>query len=168
MTTTGVIYVVADRKSGNESPGHFPGSTAAGVLTGIAGAVCQALGGVCSRIGMKECDSVEGAFIRLLISAVGAWVVLVFQRQLRDVIRRLCNRKLLKTFVPAVLLGTWLGIWLSQVAYKYTTVSIATTLLATTPLFVVPLVRLVYGYPITTRAIVGTLVAVAGVFLIVR
>lgn len=72
MTLSGVSYVVADRKSANESRGLYPGSTMQGVLAGIGGAVCQAFGGVCSRIGMRDCDGVEGAFIRLAVSALCA------------------------------------------------------------------------------------------------
>ena len=167
LTLSGVAYVVADRKSANESPGLFPGSTAQGILAGIGGAICQALGGVCSRIGMRDCDGVEGAFIRLSVSAACVVVVLICQQQFKNVAGKLVDRSLLKRFLPAVLLGTWLGIWLSQVAYKFTTVSVATTLLATTPLFAVPLVRIFFGFRITTGAIMGTIVAVIGVFLIV-
>ncbi len=168
LTVSGVAYVVADRKSANESPGLFPGSAAQGVLAGLGGAVCQALGGVCSRIGMRDCDGVEGAFIRLSVSAACIVVVIICQRRLKTVSSKLADRTLLRKFIPAVLLGTWLGIWLSQIAYKFSTVSVATTLLATTPLFAVPLVRIFYGYRITLAAVLGTVVAVTGVFLVVQ
>ena len=167
MTISGVIYVVAERKTSGEAPGLFPGSPLQGVLAGICGAICQAVGGVCSRVGMRECDGVEGAFIRLAVSAVGVFVIVMLQRNLSTTFRQLCDRVLLKKFVPAVLLGTWLGIWLSQIAYKQSTVSVATTMLATTPLFAVPLVRIFYGVRITWQAILGTVLAVAGVCLIV-
>lgn len=167
MTTGGVIYVVADRRSDHESPGLFPGSTALGVTCAIGAAVCQALGGVCSRIGMQGCGSVEGAFIRLTVSAAVVLLVVVYQRQLKDVWRRIQDRELLQRLVPAVLMGTWLGIWLCQVAYKETSVSAATTLLATTPLFVIPLLRIFQHQKITARAVVGTVVATLGVALVV-
>lgn len=168
LTIAGVIYVVADRASAEESPGLFPGSTSSGVLFGLCGAVCQAVGGVCSKIGMKDCDALEAAFIRLAVSAVGAFLVVQYAGQLRQVIRDVLDRSLLKTFLPAVLLGTWLGIWLCQVAFKHSTVSIATTLLATTPLFVLPLVWLFSGQRISGRAIVGSLIAVVGIAFVVN
>ena len=77
--------------------------------------------------------------IRLLVSAVGALLILIASRQLRSVLTAMNDRKVIKNFIPAVLAGTWLGILLCQVAYKNTTVSTATVLLATTPLFAVPL-----------------------------
>ena len=168
LTTGGVMFVIADRKSANESPGLFPGSTQVGVMAALAAAVCQALGAVCSKIGMEHCDPVEAAFIRLFTAAVGVLAIVAFSGHLQDVCKRLYDKKLLQTFVPAVVLGTWLGIWLSQVAFKFTTVSIATTLQATTPLFIVPLVWLFNGHRISLRAVVGTLIAVAGVILVVN
>lgn len=114
------------------------------------------------------CDPVEATMIRLVVSALGAFLVVVWLRQVGDVLRRINDRNLLQKFVPAVLAGTWLGILLCQVAYKNTTVSHATILLATAPLFAVPLVRIFYGHAITIRAIVGILIAVCGIYLIAR
>jgi len=167
MTTGGVTYVVADRKSAHESPGLFPGSTALGVSCAIGAAVCQAAGGVCSRIGMQGCGSVEGAWIRLTVSAVAVGLIVAWQGQLRDVWQKVKDRELLRRLVPAVLMGTWLGIWLCQVAYKETSVSVATTLLATTPLFVIPLLRVFQQQKITARAVIGTVVATLGVVFVV-
>ena len=168
LTMSGVIFVVFDRTSSHESPGLYPGSVAAGVVAGVLGAVCQAGGAVCSKLGMERCDAIEASFIRLFVSAVGAFLVVSVSGELRNVLRRLWNRELLKRFVPAVLMGTWLGIWLSQVAYKHSTVSVTTTLLSTTPLFAIPLVRIVHGHRVTFIAVAGAIVAVCGVYLIVR
>lgn len=167
LTVGGVIIVVKDKRSADEAPGLFPGSTRRGVAMGVAGAVCQALGGVCSRKGMADCDSVEGAFIRLFVSLIGAWIVVQASGQMRPVASKLADRGLWKAFVPAVLLGTWLGIWLSQVAYKYSTVSVATTLLATTPLFALPLVRIFHGRTMTREAVLGAVIAVTGVAFVI-
>lgn len=168
LTVGGIMVVVADRASVAESPGLFPGSTKAGIAAGLAGAICQALGGLFSRIGMEHVGSIEGAFIRLVVSALTMIVVVAWQRRLNTTVRQLADRRLLRTFVPAVLMGTWLGIWLSQVAYKHAPVSIVTTLLCTTPIFAVPLVRLFDRHRISRRAIWGTVVAVMGIVLVVQ
>ncbi len=168
IATAGVIYVVSEKTTADESPGLFPGSHAVGIAAGILSAVCQAGGAVCSKMGMRSCDPVESAMIRLLVSAVGAFLILIASRQLRSVLTAVNDRKVIANFFPAVLTGTWLGILLCQVAYKNTTVSTATVLLATTPLFAVPLLRIFRGRPITLRAILGTLVAIAGIYVIVR
>jgi drug/metabolite transporter (DMT)-like permease len=167
VTTGAVVWVVADGRSADESPGLFPGSTIAGVVAGILGAICQAIGAVCSKIGMEGCDPVEAALIRLSVSAAGAFVIVAALGQLKSVTTKLADFGLLRRFVPAVIVGTWLGIWLSQVAFKHTSVSIAITLLATTPLFAIPLVRVFYGHRVSGVAVVGTVLAIVGVYLVV-
>ena len=56
-----------------------------------------------------------------------------------------------------------LGVWMSLVALRYASnIAVASTILAISPIFVIPLVRVVHGTPITMRAVVGSLVAVGG------
>jgi drug/metabolite transporter (DMT)-like permease len=167
VTTGAVVWVVSDGRSADESPGLFPGSTVAGVTAGILGAICQAIGAVCSKIGMEDCDPVEASLIRLSVSAVGAFFVVAALGQLKSVTTKLVDFGLLRRFVPAVIAGTWLGIWFSQVAFKHASVSIAITLLATTPLFAIPLVRVFYGHRVSGVAVVGTVLAIVGVYLAV-
>jgi drug/metabolite transporter (DMT)-like permease len=61
--------------------------------------------------------------------------------------------------------GTYLGIWLQQIALKLSPAGIAQTLLATSPLFVLPIVALL-GEKITLRATVGVSIAIAGIALL--
>ena len=81
--------------------------------------------------------------------------------------RRSFDWSALKTYLPAVVCGPWLGIWMSQIAYRHTQLAIAITLTCTTPLFVTPILRIVYGYRITVRGILGAVVALVGVYLTV-
>lgn len=168
LTSGSVIWVVAGQQNAEETPGLYPGSTASGVFCGIMGAICQALGAVCASNGLKSCDPIEGAFIRLFVSAILSFVIVFAMSELRSVVKTVAEPALQKKFVPAVIMGTWLGIWLSQIGYKYSTVSVTTTLLSTTPLFAIPLVRMFYGYRITATAVAGSLLAVYGVYLVVQ
>ena len=69
----------------------------------------------------------------------------------------------LAMLVPAAMLGTWLGIWCSQIGFKYTSLAVATMLMSTGPLFAIPLVRFFDGHRISARAIWGTMVALLGI-----
>lgn len=169
LTLFGVAGVVSDRKAATESPGLFPGSTVQGVVMGLAGALFSGLGAVASRFGLRECDALEGSLIRILVSAVCGFCIVVAARQFRSIVRTICQPIVLKAFLPAVLCGTWLGIWLSQIAYKQSaSVAIAMTLLSTTPLFATPMVRVIYGIRITPLGLISTLIAVAGIFITVN
>jgi drug/metabolite transporter (DMT)-like permease len=62
--------------------------------------------------------------------------------------------------------GPFLGVWLSQVAIKYPATGIASTILSTTPIFLIPVAAIIEREKATLRAIVGALVAVAGVAML--
>ncbi len=71
--------------------------------------------------------------------------------------------RLLGLFVVSVCVVTFGGFWLSLVAIKYVDVSIAYTLNSTEPLFILPLAVLILKEKITLRALLGTVVALAGI-----
>lgn len=166
LTLAGIVWVISERQIKDEAPGLFPGTVRAGIVQGMLAAICLALGGVAAKVGMENCDPVEASYIRLSVSAAGALVVVTATGRFRDTIRQVTKPEVARRFVPAAILGTWLGIWFSQVAYKESKVAIATTLLSTSPLFVIPMVRVFFGVRISTRAILGTLVAIVGIALL--
>ena len=59
--------------------------------------------------------------------------------------------------------GPFLGITLSLVAIAHAQVGIAATLLSTSPIMMLPMVRIIYKEALSWKAIVGTCVAVGGV-----
>ncbi|WP_256995571.1 EamA family transporter [Halomicronema hongdechloris] len=66
----------------------------------------------------------------------------------------------------AAFIGTYLALWLQQMALKYAATGIAQALLGTSPLFILPIVVLL-GERVSLRAILGVLVALGGVWLLV-
>ncbi|MEO0768786.1 MAG: DMT family transporter [Cyanobacteria bacterium J06649_4] len=61
--------------------------------------------------------------------------------------------------------ATYLGIWLQQISLKYTATGIAQALLATSPLFVLPMAAIL-GEGLSRRAVLGVIVALSGVWLL--
>ena len=118
-----------------------------------------------SKLGMSDCDALEATFIRLLVSAVCVLLLVAGSRQLKEMWKSIFNWEVLRKLLPAIAIGTWLGIWCSQIAFKNSDIAIAQTLLATSPLFAIPFVWLFLGHPPTIRAWIGTLIAVLGLFL---
>lgn len=166
ITLVGVLWVIMDGDGRDEEPGHYPGSQRAGILFGIGASVCQAVGGVTSKLAMESIEPLEAVFIRMLIAGVAAFVVIVAKKQFRSTIKELLRWELMKGFLPAVLCGTWLGVWFSLIAFDEAPAGIAQTLLATCPLFAIPMVRMKYGTRITRTAIAGSIVAVVGICMI--
>jgi drug/metabolite transporter (DMT)-like permease len=178
MTVAGVVIVVADRKALSEAPGIMPGAFSAGVILGTLGAVCQVIGGICSKHAMTrqvdgqfvtDCSPVEATFIRLFVSAMATVLVVFAMGKLGDTGRNVFRWPALKLLVPATAIGTWLGIWFSQIAFKETpNVAIAQTLHSTCPLFAIPIVWIVYRQQSSWYSILGTVVAIAGIYLVCR
>ena len=175
LTLLGVIVVVAERGGALEAPGHFPASSRRGITMGILGAICNAIGGTFSRLGTKGtdywnaagCDALEATVIRVGLSSAGCILFAVLTGSLIRTASQSFARPALRAYLPAVICGPWLGIWMSQLAYKNCQLAVAITLTCTTPLFVMPILRVVYGYRITLQAVAGTSIALAGVYLTV-
>jgi drug/metabolite transporter (DMT)-like permease len=165
MIMSGVGLVVMERRTAFEIPSLMPGQAWVGVWLGLASAVCQALGGMFSQQAMEnsECSPGEAAFIRLLVGAVIMLAVVVGQGEFSKIRRELLTGQHLKLVICGTALGTWLGIWMSQVAYQKTDLALASTLLTTSPLFAIPVMYLYYGQRTTALAWAGSLIAVVGV-----
>jgi len=167
-TTAGIVCVLRDPAAGNESPGLYPGKVGAGIVFGLLSALCQATGGVMSQIGMElenGCAPLEASFYRIGSSAL--IMIILSPHLLLPTFRGATAKETRLRILPAILLGTWLGIWLSQIAIKHSHLAVALTLMSTTPLFALILVRYFHAQKITRTALLGALVAIAGVALTV-
>jgi len=75
--------------------------------------------------------------------------------------------KLIGRFFVSVCVITFGGFWLSLLSVKYLDVSVANTLNSTEPLFVLPLAVIFLKEKVTLLTIFGTLVATAGIAVLV-
>ena len=170
VVIAGVIVVINERGTTSESAGHFPGSVTSGVLYGAVGAAAQALGVVWSKEGIAALpgeDTLQATFVRLICSSAVLFAIALPRRQLGGWVMLFFRAGLWRPLLPASLVGTCLGIWLSLVAAKHTEVGIAATLTSLTPVFVLPLVAIFLKQRVTLRAVVGALVAICGVVWLV-
>jgi drug/metabolite transporter (DMT)-like permease len=166
LTLLGVYVVVSDRRSRIEAPGLYHGAVLEGVLCGLGGAVCQAIGGGLSKQATKDCGELEAAAIRTTVALIVTLAYIALRGKLGESWRTSMRWEHLKKIVPAAGLGTWLGIWLSQIAFNQAPLAIALTLMSTSPLFAIPIVHFYFGHRATRIAIIGSLIAVAGVYLV--
>lgn len=172
ITLVGVGWVIAERTPAQQSAqqsGATPSRQRWGLVWGLLAELAQASGAVLSRsaLASSEITPLWSSLIRL----VGGEVILVGLLLLTRV-RQTSPRSTitwtqrgLMAIILAALGGTYLGIWLQQTALKFAPTGIAQTLLATSPLFVLPLVALL-GEKITPRSLVGGAIAVIGIALL--
>ena len=172
LTIGGVVLVVMRRTPAPKIAalaGAAPRpSTARGVALGIVSALGQAGGSLLSRRAMQEgIDPLAAAAGRLIVGAVGLFAIAMVWRRARPWIAALRrDRAWLKVGLAAVI-GSYVGIWLAQIALQRSrSTGVATTLLATPPVLGLPLAHAVGLDRITPRALFGAVVAVAGIALL--
>ncbi len=167
LTCGGVGWVIAER-----APGGGGGFDAAGAWFGVGAALCQAVGSLLSRHVFEQsgCDAALSALVRIL----GGTAVLLLMLPLDRVLRVAGDQPGVSATRPgpvatwlllgvAMFLGTFLGIWLQQLAFKLSdNVGVAATLLATSPLFILPLAAAA-GERVSARAVAGAALSVLGV-----
>ncbi|MBM79659.1 MAG: hypothetical protein CMJ78_03570 [Planctomycetaceae bacterium] len=167
ITLSAIIAVVSEDQQQDESPGLYPASSMVGFAYGTLASICTSMGGALSKVGMADCDPLEATFIRIIVCVPLMALFAMGKGKLREVASQSLKPANLKWFVPAALSGTWIGIWLSQVAYKFSDIAIALTLLTTSPLFAIPMVALFLRQRVSWRAILATIIAVVGVGILV-
>lgn len=169
LTVLGVGTVVSDRRADVEAPGLLPGKFGLGVACGLLSAACQAIGGMFSAMGTDgDCGALEATMIRIAVAGVVTVAILMFKQQSRKSLAKTFRYEYLKYVIPATAIGTWLGIWACQIAYKSADLAVSQTLMSTCPLFAIPVVWFAFGHKPTRLAIIGTIIALVGIWLTVQ
>jgi drug/metabolite transporter (DMT)-like permease len=163
VTLTGISVVVMDRNEKSQTVFHL---NKLGVLYGVLGALGQASGLILAKFAFEESD-VNGfvaAFIRLLSAIIILLpVIILFKRYKNPVNLFRKDITALKAMVTGTILGPVLGISSSLIAITYAKIGIATTLMSTMPVIMLPIARYYYKEKLTGRAIMGAVIAVIGV-----
>ena len=102
----------------------------------------------------------EANLVRLMAAATSVWVLTVALGDTRRVFSMWSNDARATAFTAlGSILGPVVGVSLSLVAIDRAAIGVASTLMSLTPLFLLPVSRLVFQEPVTLRAVVGTLLA---------
>lgn len=164
VTTLAVTFVIFQPSEANSEMSW------SGVAFGLLASVCQASGVVISHYALVAGDlpPLLGAFIRLTVGVLAVMVVInLFEttpyKGIKQHLKELTSGALL-WLIGAIFVGTFLALWLQQVALKHANPAIAQTLIATSPLFIL-IIYLIKGQRVSAKSALGTLVAVGGISL---
>ncbi|MFH1176710.1 MAG: DMT family transporter [Acidobacteriota bacterium] len=163
LTLGGVVWVVAERP-GQPLEGV---KRRAGVLLAFAAAACQGVGLALAKLGMAGgVPPLAATWLRIGIATAVIWLLTLLTGKLVGLGLRGALRHAFVYLALGAFFGPFAGVWLSLVAAHHTSVGVAATIMATTPLLVIPLVMATERYHPSIRAVAGTLVALAGVALL--
>lgn len=163
VVIVGVLLVLSERQ-----PVAGVSLSRSGLLFAVAAALCQAVGLVMAFYALQNfaVNPVQAAMLRL---SAGTLVLTCSLLLLRPRIVGQTWQALKLTHKPslfaAILLGTFVALWLQQIAVAAVTPGIAQTLLSTAPLFMLGL-NVFRGQRVSFRAVLGTFVAMAGISLL--
>jgi drug/metabolite transporter (DMT)-like permease len=161
VTIGGVAWVITEKKEGGHGF-HRRGG---------AYALCAALGQAVGLLFAKEAlnsgiDALLATIIRMSAGTLAIAVVIPIlgKPDWKGLFRE--KRGALPFFLGGVVFGPYLGVWLSQVAVKRTQTGIAATLFSTLPVLILPISRYVEHEKISSRAVIGAVLALIGVALL--
>jgi drug/metabolite transporter (DMT)-like permease len=166
ITVGGIVWVVADK---NRDKTWVKGRRLAwGITLGIGGALGQAFGLILSKKGLEGgYSALSGNLIRVLVALVAIWLITLVKGNIYRTLSSLKDKRAIQTLLAGSFFGPFLGVWLSLVSIKYARIGIASTLMATTPIILIPLAHWIFKDRVTIGSIIGTIVAVAGVALLI-
>lgn len=162
----GVMIVVKEGGNQHHSSQVETRKYLQGILLGLGAAICQALGLVTARPGLSgEIPAISATLIRMTVAALLIWGGALLRGQVLQTFHK-TDRRSWGYLAVGALVGPTLGVALSMVAVQSTEVAIASTLIALTPIFLLPIGYFFFKEKFGWNAILGTILALAGVSLL--
>lgn len=164
LTVSGIGWAVLERNPGAALADARPSFM--GLALAFCGALGQAAGLVLSKVGMGSYDAVAATQVRVLAGAAGYALLFIPLRWWPRVPEALRDRKALALSSVGAFFGPFLGVSLSLYAVRNTVAGVAASIMAVSPVLIIPLVVLLRRERVGIGGIFGTVVAVAGVALL--
>jgi len=150
-----------------DRPDHDEGSHAMGIASGLLGALGQAGGYVLSKLALRTgLDPLPANLIRVASATVAIWILAAASREVRLSLSKLRHADSVAYMAAGVALGPVLGVTLSLTALHYIEAGVAASITGVSPMFAMLIAARFHREPLTWRAWVGCLLAIAGVVVL--
>lgn len=161
VTVAAVLLIVTARPHAEADASRNP---RLGVLFALGTVIAQSLRYLLSLKGMSGGFPVLSTnVLQIFAATVAAWAIALPRGGWRETVNGLRDRRAAVATTLGALVGPTMGVTLSLVALGNSRVGVASTLMALTPVFLLPLGAVAFGERITWRSVVGTVCAVGGV-----
>lgn len=181
LTLGGIMLVILIRGEGRrarqrrEAAGRGPApalpklpTLLKGFSWAFAGSFTQAIGMVLARAGLVPGFSpISANTLRISAGLAGLALFALARGRFVEDFRRMKDRRALAWIVSGAMIGPILGMGLSLFAMTVAPLGIVTTLMQTSPLFLLPVDRWVFKKEVPPGAVLGTILAVAGAVLLI-
>ena len=169
VTLTGIILVILKREkleeNGTITKKIKSNYSVQGILLALGGALGQAAGLVLSKKGMGDYDAFSAAQIRVLTGIAGFTILFFFMKRWPKVWQAIHHKSAMKRITLGAFFGPFLGVSFSLLAVQYTQAGIAATLMAISPVLIIPPSIIIFKEKVNWKEIVGALITIVGVAL---
>jgi len=166
LTMSGVTVVVLQKSSSENFDVSYKFR---GVLYCILGAFGQAVGLILAKFAFNA-GSINGfvaTFVRIVPAIALLYPIAYFSNRLGNPIKTyLGDKKAFRFTLFGSFVGPYLGVTFSLVAISNTFVGIASTLMSTAPIIMLPIINFYYKEKLSAISIAGAFVAVAGIAIL--
>jgi drug/metabolite transporter (DMT)-like permease len=177
VTLCGVAMVILERNGVGPARLAVPKNrvikriTPHGVVMAFLGMLGQAVGYIFSKVGMQSdggmLDPVASTTIRVLAGILGVMVIFFLLGWWPKIWQSRHDAKAFAYTSVGAFLGPFVGVVLSLAALHYTSAGVASTIMALTPVVLIPFAVFIHKEHVSMRALVGTVVAFSGIVLLI-
>ena len=139
-----------------------------GIICGLLSILCFSISMIMVKVSISEVEVVTATFYRMVFGTLFTLGFGVVGKQIHSWVSPLKDVRLLGSFVLNVIVITYGGFLLSMIAIKYISVSLASVLSTTEPVFVLLFAFLLNKEKVKRQELIGTLLTIIGLYLIIK
>jgi len=162
LVLLGIAIVILKREEVDDKMTHGFNYPVKGLLLALGGAAGQGIGAVFSKLGMGNYDPFSSSQIRTVTGIIGFILIISLTRNWKNVRSSILYQKAITPLLIGSFFGPFLGVSLSLLAFQHTKVGVASTLIATVPVFILLPSVIFLGEKLNWKEVLGALLAVAG------
>jgi drug/metabolite transporter (DMT)-like permease len=166
----GIMVLVVSRNAAKPGAGGrkvpAPAHAVKGYVFAFLSSVFQALGLIVSKLGLDGIGAIPATQIRVLVAIAGFGLQGLLLGQARGLfVDAPRDGVAMKRIALGAVVGPFLGVVLSLYALQHTNAGTASTLMALTPVLIIPPAVILMGQKVAPGEVVGACIAVAGTAL---
>lgn len=171
ITLFGIVLVITEKKKlddeklGKKARKFQFSFSPKGLVFAFLGTIGQATGLVLSKYGMQDYNVFAATQIRIIAGSLGFIVLVTGIRRWPKVKQAVADAGAMKFILIGSVFGPFLGVYASLLAIKYTTIGIASTIMAIIPVLIIPPAILLYKEKVTVKELIGAVIALGGIVL---